>query len=241
MFERRADDQATGSVSDQIGNRFDGDTAADEDRCLSCSARGAVERVCVGRAAGGCSRDDDPVGVTALNHVGNLDLNGARGQRGGVLHVHVGQDANRLGLQVGSFSQQVMRDSLQQTLIGHASTAQDVDSNERRPTRHGDRQRAESIVAQHVDPERHVRRAADFARESRHRRNRDRGNTTGIERSVAEVLDHQAIDSARAERFGIAQDELTNGIQITGPTRRPRQRRQMQHADDGNTNRRPLR
>ena len=108
----------------------------------------------------------------------------------------------------------------------------DVDADERCASRRTDRQRGAGVVPQSVDAEAQTKAAACFADDARHG-----GDRLGIdmlaERTIAEILEYDAVTAAGGERTRIVDCPFDDRIDRSAKKRRTRQRREVHHAEDG--------
>ncbi len=150
-----------------------------------------------------------------------------------MLHVHVGEDLHVRSPQERALPQQPVGDAPDQTLVGQAGAAEDVDADEPPARGVGHGQRPAGIVSQNVDSEGKVDGAADLGGQDRHVGQHVAGNGAREERGVAEVLQQQPVHTPLREGLGIAQDEIAHAPEIAPVARRPGKRRRVQHADHG--------
>ncbi len=109
----------------------------------------------------------------------------------------------------------------------------DVDPDERGVGGRRDRQRGAGVVAEHVDPDRHVDGVGQCRRDGRHLRDDVFRNVIGMERRVAEVLEDDAVDAARLEPGGILECAGSDGPAVAVESRCAGERREVNHADNG--------
>jgi hypothetical protein len=179
--------------------------------------------------------DDDRVREAALGRVGQrLRLVALVGKRRRVFHVHVREDADVARVDPLAESGRLVRSPLEDPLVGHASADVDVDADEVTAGGCGGRDRPRAVVPEDVDPDREVGRLADRPGEARQVGDDVRRDVLGVERGVAEVLDHQGVDAAGGEPFGVTAGDLVEALAaapgvVAG---RAGQRRQVDHPDD---------
>ncbi len=152
FFEAGADDKAVG-VGGEFSDGGEGGTGADEDRgMIAGGGFDGGEFAGVGRLAGAGAGDDECVRKAAVDDIFHFHLNGPRSaQRCGVFDINIGEDFDGLRAELFAEAEQVMGDSLQDALIGHARGTQDVHTDVARSAGVGDGQRAQAIVAEDVD------------------------------------------------------------------------------------------
>ena len=157
-----------------------------------------------------------------------------------MLHVHVREDPH-IRPEQGSQAQQIVRDPLDEPLVGHPRSAKHVYPDELRTRRVGDGQGGAPVVAEHVDPQRQINAPPDLARQRRHLRHHVCGNAARKKRQVAEVLQHHSVHAPGDQGFGITQHRAANCLDASAEPRRTGQRQKMQHPDDRFGNVGPLR
>jgi len=195
----------------------------------------ATSVAAIDASTGAAAGDEHRVGEAAEREIVGLFAEGARGERGGVLDVHVAEEGDALGAERAAEAQGLVGAALDQALIGDARAGVDVDPDEARARRDGDGQRGLGVVAEHVDPQRDPgRRGAHGERRGRHRGHGDRRDAARLEGRVAEVLHHDALEAGLREEPRVGRGRGEHGAEIAGEARA---RREWREVDDANQRR----
>lgn len=133
-----------------------------------------------------------------------------------MFYVNVGEDLHVLGAEHGAVTQEIVGDALEETLVGDARAAEDVDANEVCADGGGDGEGGLAVIPQHVDAKRKLGKAlADIGGEGGHGGDRVGGNAAGIEGDVAEVFEHETVDAAAGEGVSVTQHRLADLVDGT--------------------------
>ena len=177
---------ATSASSRQIGGRG---ARTDEDLGSGNGLAQAASLVEVGGDSG-AAPETMRASAPPRSQVSSPACSIVRPGGGGMLDEDIGQD-----LDVGTPRWRRPRDlgrlPNDRTLVGVHETGENVDSDQRRAGCRGDCQRRDGVVAEDVDPDRHARRVDHCPRHPGQRSDRHGRHRSGVERRVAEVLDHE--------------------------------------------------
>ena len=127
-----------------------------------------------------------------------------------MFHIDIGENFDVRRVQQLPLAQQVMRDALKKTLVGHPRAAEDVHSNVIGPGRDCDGQRRKPIVPQHINSQRQRNGPLDFNSDRRELRHDIGWHAPRIERHVTEVFHHQPVHAPSGQRFGIPPHQIEN-------------------------------
>jgi hypothetical protein len=101
----------------------------------------------IGRPTGSPASDNEGIGSAAFPGIAGLILQGvACGERGGVFHVDIGEDANFLCANFTTEPKKVFGDSRNDPLICDASADEDIDADKLSSDCMGDGHRPDAVI-----------------------------------------------------------------------------------------------
>ena len=81
-----------------------------------------------------------------------------------MFHIHIGEDLHLMRAEQRALAEQIVCDAMDQSLVGDARAAENINADEARARPHEPCQRRMAIVPQHVDPEPQIRAFAHCTR-----------------------------------------------------------------------------
>ena len=215
-FERRADDEA-GGLGQEFRKVGQGGAAADEERGSGGGGVGPAKMIRIRAVAGAGPAENEGIRPAAFPSVACLVLDGvAGGDRGGMFHIHIGKDPDAVGSDSFAEAEKFLGDPVQDSLVGHAGSDQDIDADKVSPRggRHG--HGADAIVAEEVDTQRAGKEFARLA--SQGSEAGDRGRPGGIrgKGGIPKVFQDDRMGPAFFQRHKIPPHGFPDGIQLSG-------------------------
>ena len=216
FLQGRSDDEA-GGFRKKIGQVLEGGATTDQQRCPGGRGVCASQVFRVGPVAGAATAEDKGIGATALPGIAGFVLNGIAGGEGGrVLDVDIGQDFDFIGANLASETEKCFGNAVEDTLVGHAGTDQDIHTDKIGSDGMGDGHGADAIVAEKIDTQGAGEKLAGFHRECRQGGESGGSGGSGGKRSVAKIFQYDAVNSAISQGLKITPHDFSSLGEFSG-------------------------